>query len=473
MLEMHYETDNHNNYVIIESQALQKEVSYQEKMVVHNTIPNLLPVKIREINNQKQYCYNITRKQQMEKLYEFTKLQYEDIVMLCENISEMVKSVNSYMLDTSHILLNPQCIYIDVTRKKVSFLYHFEESTDFREQLKEFFGYLLELYDHQTDKMELMHIYGIYQHILQGEYDETNLKELCIRQEAATQTAESAMQEMSEKHSQDEVYQAEKEITIPVIPKEEIQTEQEVAVRAPAWMQIVYIMLLGLAAYIAAAYIFPDIALMEVSFPMTVVSVVILICLAKLLKNQQKKLQYATKIEMTQVLQPFRMNKQKTPEMQSPSISEYEKEMPLQSVFETEAEQANSKQDMQSLLQAESQRPQHTMLLSDYLDSMEESQQQTKEKQLFLKGSEDFEITSFPCIVGSGAVHCTQVINHPLISRMHICIIKKDEGFFFEDMNSTNGTYLNEERILPGQEKQLVRGDVLRLATEAYTVEIV
>lgn len=54
------------------------------------------------------------------------------------------------------------------------------------------------------------------------------------------------------------------------------------------------------------------------------------------------------------------------------------------------------------------------------------------------------------------------------VSRMHACILKKAEGYFLTEQHATNGTFLNEERLHPGEEKLLKNGDKIRLADEAF-----
>lgn len=49
------------------------------------------------------------------------------------------------------------------------------------------------------------------------------------------------------------------------------------------------------------------------------------------------------------------------------------------------------------------------------------------------------------------------------MSRMHAAIHITAEACFVEDLNSTNGTWLNESRLAPGQPHILETGDMLRL----------
>lgn len=54
------------------------------------------------------------------------------------------------------------------------------------------------------------------------------------------------------------------------------------------------------------------------------------------------------------------------------------------------------------------------------------------------------------------------------VSRMHACIMKKEAGYFLREYQAINGTFLNDERVYPGDEKQLNSGDKIRLADEEF-----
>ena len=67
------------------------------------------------------------------------------------------------------------------------------------------------------------------------------------------------------------------------------------------------------------------------------------------------------------------------------------------------------------------------------------------------------------------------VIKAQVVSRMHCCIYHeafKDDEYLVEDLNATNGTYLNGERLGNHERKKLSDGDVLKIAAISFKVEI-
>ena len=57
------------------------------------------------------------------------------------------------------------------------------------------------------------------------------------------------------------------------------------------------------------------------------------------------------------------------------------------------------------------------------------------------------------------------------ISREHCRITWHEGTYTIEDLNSTNGTLLNGEMLMPGQEYTLHAGDSLRLSASTFLIE--
>lgn len=64
------------------------------------------------------------------------------------------------------------------------------------------------------------------------------------------------------------------------------------------------------------------------------------------------------------------------------------------------------------------------------------------------------------------------VANNNAISRIHADIITKNNSFFVKDENSTNGTYVNGNRLTPNEEVQVFDGDIITFANEEFEFHI-
>lgn len=85
---------------------------------------------------------------------------------------------------------------------------------------------------------------------------------------------------------------------------------------------------------------------------------------------------------------------------------------------------------------------------------------------------EKTEVNKQEFVIGRSNECCDYVISDPSISSKHACIICKPSGSFVVDNNSTNFTFINNRRVLPGIEEELSDGCEIRFANIAFEVSI-
>lgn len=76
-----------------------------------------------------------------------------------------------------------------------------------------------------------------------------------------------------------------------------------------------------------------------------------------------------------------------------------------------------------------------------------------------------------PCIIGSSIKSSDFYIDNPVVSRVHMRILEEEDGYYIEDLNSTNGTFLNEEKLKPHQTIKIEIGDLITIANINFVVE--
>ena len=62
------------------------------------------------------------------------------------------------------------------------------------------------------------------------------------------------------------------------------------------------------------------------------------------------------------------------------------------------------------------------------------------------------------------------VIENLAVSKLHARIVKQDEAYYIEDLNSTNGTYLNKIRIT---KKDLKNNDIISVGKHSLEIHFV
>lgn len=82
-------------------------------------------------------------------------------------------------------------------------------------------------------------------------------------------------------------------------------------------------------------------------------------------------------------------------------------------------------------------------------------------------------ISSFPFYIGKDRAHMDFFLDRQGVSRYHVKIDRSGQGYSAEDLSSTNGTYVNGERLLPNIPSPIKGGDTINIGICTYTVKIV
>lgn len=92
---------------------------------------------------------------------------------------------------------------------------------------------------------------------------------------------------------------------------------------------------------------------------------------------------------------------------------------------------------------------------------------------LLLKGSDDLVGVSWildqPLISIGRSFRANDItVPHPNLSKKHFQILKEGEEFYVVDLQSTNGTRLNEEKLTPHQKRKLKDNDYIRASSTVF-----
>ena len=116
-------------------------------------------------------------------------------------------------------------------------------------------------------------------------------------------------------------------------------------------------------------------------------------------------------------------------------------------------------------------------------ESIASAEKESEEATVFLYGNDTagypfslvsddqpaINVSHFPFFVGKDSRHCDYVMADQIgISRYHLKIDRDGEDFTISDLNSTNGTFINGERLAPHLPHKIRRGDELRIGKCIY-----
>ena len=416
-------------YMVIEKETMETDMDIDIKMLENNHIEPLLPVKIRHIDNRSLYYYDVTSRQQFSKIYEYRKLSRKNVDNILKSLNEMVDAVNEYMLNLNCIILKTDCIYVDVSKDKLYFAYGNEQGdSSFQQELKRLFDYVIEHFDHGAGDTDVLYIYNLYQKIVRGEYDASNLKAL------AEMDSLSCDSDISKDNTEND------ENVLDFIPMEEVEEQEEVENKKVFLLFNIARVCLGV---VMVAAIGRMLAPSYVPVPVSDMGALIIIisCAALIAVISKIPKSLFTRVETKKVMEPFRYDKK----------DRYE-------------DCNNGRDDDNENYDG------NTMLLSDYFNNRKD-----KTVKLLYKGNEgfpDIEVSQFPWIIGSMEKNCNTVLKSKLVSHIHACITRDNGEYYVEDMNSTNGTYVNGERLIMNSRRELNNHDEITLAAVSYVVEM-
>ena len=89
-------------------------------------------------------------------------------------------------------------------------------------------------------------------------------------------------------------------------------------------------------------------------------------------------------------------------------------------------------------------------------------------KLVNMQTQEEFLLAGVLFYVGKLPEQGGLIIRADTVSRRHACLQKREEEWFIEDCGSANGTYVNGQRLMEGDQLQLVEGDEICFADKAY-----
>jgi len=87
------------------------------------------------------------------------------------------------------------------------------------------------------------------------------------------------------------------------------------------------------------------------------------------------------------------------------------------------------------------------------------------------EGARELELAGRPNVVIGRDPGCDVTLPHPTVSRMHARVTNRGPERMVEDLGSTNGTFVNGQRLVPREPLSLNHGDVLQIGPVSLTID--
>lgn len=166
-----YQRELKRNYLIVEMETPkgQEEPPFEQKMLEQNQIDGILRFQVRQKDEEVRFFYEITSKQPLSRLLEGQTIQAEQIRTLVLGIARSLDHMEQYLLSEKNVLLDPEYLYVDPESLKVWLCLVPGLECDFPEDYSRFLEYLLGKVDHR-DKESVVLAYGLYQETRKENY---------------------------------------------------------------------------------------------------------------------------------------------------------------------------------------------------------------------------------------------------------------------------------------------------------------
>lgn len=424
-MEVYYRREIQHNYLIIEPDEPQGW-SYEVKMLLHNPIEGLLKFRMKTVDEKQQFFYEITSKQPLSRILEGRGISAEEIRMLILAIAAILKKIEPYLLSPENILLQTDYIYLEPDEFKIYFCAVPGKKTDFSKELHDLLYELLKKIDHQNQESVIV-AYGLYQETQKENYGIEDLMRFLNTISSEEKDIEEKEWEYSEskesqaEHMREQVYE-EKNVYYPV--------SKIALVCLLAW--ILVLMIIGGIYVTEGIHVLWQVRgiLFGVLSIMVLGSLVLGFLGIRLGDDQVKKEDFqectSGKIEGT--------------------VSDENGREKWQITYQNEEYSEKEEQEMKTEILVQEREEERYYLIS-------------------LQGEyENISLAYFPFIIGKSEYMADYVLPKSSVSRMHVKIERKQEGYQITDLNSTNGTWVGEHRLEANETYPLNVNDMIRIA---------
>lgn len=144
------------SYLVLELNADEKIEQFQVEMIANNEISGILPIDIRQRDNLINLYYNVTSKQPLSLIFSRKRFSRNEFISFLYNVVSVIDDCKNYLLSNDRFLLDENYIYIDPSTLETSLVYlPIQGENDTSKNIKDFINRLIietaNLDDKQTD----------------------------------------------------------------------------------------------------------------------------------------------------------------------------------------------------------------------------------------------------------------------------------------------------------------------------------
>lgn len=449
-MEIKYRQDINHNYMILGKNENVK-APLAEKMLLHNNIPGLLRMSVQHLNGKAYYFYDIRSRQSLNVLFEGRSMSFSEIRSLLSGLVKVADKLSDYLLRSTDILVKPQCIFWNLETQEPVFCCYPEAGDTYTEAYLELAQFIIDSTDKEDEDATKL-AYDYFNQVCDGIYSPENiLKRSMPREEEASVSIETYDEPLPPGSLWDDDEDSE------VRPGDEgffsENSEREDKQKKHDSSQLILYIIAALAVVtILAVFLqpgLPGLVGLKGVKPVSIGGVAAAVFAAAIVGLVYIK----------------RRDKGKNEEAEADLDNCYERKGVDAAHDVIEQAEFSALDERKTAIENSGE----TVLLSDYFsaDSLAGRKIRTEAARLTgnINGREaKFEIDKSPFTIGKMAGKADAVIADRRVSRIHAAIRKNGGKYFISDLNSTNGTCLNDRRLEQDEAAALEDGDIIKIA---------
>lgn len=172
-MEKYYDTDGLNVYLILKDAPYQD--SYEKEMLQQNRILGILEMKLMSVDGEIMPCYNVNGQKEFAGLLEAGNLAPALVLSLFQNLFTTIKQIKGYLLNMNNLILEENYIFQDDKTGCCSFVYLPGYQENLRMQMICLLEKMINKMNH-ADRARSNQVYDLYAIIAEQNFDFDDLQ---------------------------------------------------------------------------------------------------------------------------------------------------------------------------------------------------------------------------------------------------------------------------------------------------------
>lgn len=418
MQSVKYHKEGLYQYMVLETEK-EMESTYSNYLFQHQDVPNFLRYELRTVDDRQRIYYRLQYKNSLQSVKEFLSFRETMVRGIVESIICVLEIAKDYLLDMNHIIWSMECIFIEIETGRLLFCYYPGPLP--KNSLQEFLTEFIQVVGKKNEKNVVM--------MLQF-YN-------CITEPSCSLESILAFRK-------DYMY---KDIDGDIVLEEECQQEDFLVEEK-------------------ASNAMDKNSVKKENMKMKGILFFIIVCDLTIFV-----LCFLNVLPFSFIYGGFLLLGLFVAGLFVYELSDSKEDNPdkiMEAYFNAQHQESILTQEA-SVVYGE------TSVLSQLNDSCMEVVVEDEPKELYLLPLKKDEYPSIyikkdSAVIGCMKESCDYVLQERGISRLHAKIMKTSMGLILLDLNSTNGTFLNGEQMIPGQDYSLEKGDMIAFSQVEFVV---